>query len=208
MLNGRRARRERHNSSASQQHFQGLPKHLEKKCGARGALLVSMGMSTTTPAPQNPEPAPFELPPAEFDEPPRAAAESACPVGVSLPHARRPRPWASVALALPAALALLALLAAAHFSRPHHSSRPPAKARISKRPRPQGNRALKHGARDARRATHHPPHTRRTSVTPPVAQPTRPVAPAASATEPAQLPTPRPSSAGGEEQSGGGPFSP
>jgi hypothetical protein len=201
--------------------FSGLPSHLEKKCGARGALLVSMGMSTTTPTPQNPPQAPFELPPAEFDEPPRAGAESACTAGVSLPHVRRPRPWASVALALPVALALLALLAAAHFSRPHHSSGSPVNARISKRPRPHGNRAIKHGARDARRPTHHPPHTRRTSAVPPVAQLTRPVAPvarateptldvspAASATEPAQLPAARPSSSGGEEQSGGGPFSP
>jgi hypothetical protein len=175
-------------------------------------------MSTPTPTPQNTPSAPFELPCAEFDEPVKAAPESPHTAGVSLPESKRSRrawPWACFALALPAALALLALLAAAHASRRHHSAPPPKKASVTARSQTDRRRALGH---PAHHASLHPIRAKHTPVThasvaqpapavaPASTTPSVPVAPAEGATEPEQHPASRPR--GGEEQSGGGPFSP
>lgn len=179
-------------------------------------------MSTTTPTPENAPPSAFELPRAEFGEPVKAASESPQAVGVSLPddkRARRARPWVGVAFALPVALALLALLAAgAHVSRRHRSAPLSGKVSVASRSGPDRTRALGHRARHARHATRWPiraivapvAHASGAQPVPAVAPPASttesvPVAPAA-ATEPTQQPTSGPSS--GEEQSGGGPFSP
>jgi hypothetical protein len=163
-------------------------------------------MRTTTPTPENAPQAGIEAPRAEFDEPLTTAPENGHTVGVSLPndqHTRRVRPWAYVALALPVALALLALLAAAHAPRRHHSA-----------PTPHQTQTLQHRARHTARRPNKPrsaptAHRSVAEPAPAVPAPTTeavPVAPAADANKPAQSSTSNPS--GGEEQSGGGPFSP